>query len=114
MKIAVAIVLVALTLAGTASSGSLTRDQRLSRAEIVRVFGNDATALRVAWCESHWQRKSWSGADSGVFQINYSAHHHSGESVSAFRAKFENRRTNVAFAWRLSRHGTNWNPWTCY
>lgn len=107
--------LLALVIATPADAGSLTRDQRQSQAEIVRVFGQKAEpALRVAWCESTWRSRAWSStSDAGVFQINYAAHHRAGESVEAFKRKWFDRRTNVAFAWRLSQGGTDWGPWTC-
>lgn len=101
-------------LAVRADAGGLTRDQRMSRAEIVRVFKSNApAALRVAWCESTWRSRAWSGADAGVFQINYAAHHKAGESVAAFKTRWFDRQRNVAFAFRLSRGGTSWRHWTC-
>lgn len=83
------------------------------RQTIRQVFGARAPlALRVARCESRLRARAVSSThDVGIFQVNYSAHHRSGESFAAFKRRMFDVGTNVRFAYRLSRHGTDFSPW---
>ena len=93
--------------------GALRPDQLRARAAIIRTFGPTApAALRVAYCESRWTPSAVGGPNVGVFQINF-VHHLPGESWAAFVRRYSDVRTNVAFAFRLSRAGTDWSAWTC-
>ena len=93
--------------------GALRPDQLRARAEIARRFGPTApAALTVAWCESRLTPSAVGGPNVGLFQVNY-VHHEPGESWPAFVRRFTNIRTNVAYAFRLSRAGTDWRAWSC-
>lgn len=84
------------------------------RSIVCKVFGpNCAAAWRVVSCESHGSRWAWSGADAGLFQANYPAHHAPGESVASFRARHARVWWHVRWAYRLSHGGRDWSAWTC-
>lgn len=84
------------------------------RPVVCKVFGpRCAAAWAVVECESHGARWAWSGADAGLFQANYSAHHRPGESVASFRARHARVWWHVRWAYRLSHGGRDWGPWTC-
>lgn len=84
------------------------------RETILQVFGPryGPLALRVARCESRLRPRVVSPTrDVGVFQINYAAHRRPGESFASFRARYSDVRTNVRYAYRLSRRGTDFSAW---
>jgi hypothetical protein len=81
------------------------------RRAICRVFENCRMATRVAWCESRLEPWAWSGADAGLFQANYQAHHRPGESVREFRVRHADIRYHVGWAYRLSSSGRDWTHW---
>jgi hypothetical protein len=89
--------------------------RRQIKSAVCHVFGPRCPdALEVAWCES--RLRPWAispGLDVGLFQINYGSHHWPGESFAAFRARMVHLGRNIAFAFRLSRHGTSWSHWVC-
>lgn len=80
------------------------------RQAICEVFRSRcAMALRVASCESRLDPYAVSPtSDVGVFQVNYRAHHRAGESFAQFKRRYQDIRTNVRYAYRLSRGGTDW------
>jgi len=82
---------------------------------IAAVFGVHAhEALNVAQCESRLNPGAVSRTrDVGVFQINYRWHRRPGESFAHFRRRMSNPRTNIRFAYRLSRGGRDWHAWVC-
>ena len=73
---------------------------------IVATFGDRAPqACRVSLCESTW--RSWAvspdGQNIGIFQINVVWGEHATTDLER----------NVAFAYELSRQGTDWSAWAC-
>jgi hypothetical protein len=98
-------------------SESLYQGKQASLRAIRQVFGARApAAIRVAGCETGWTfyaRAVSRTGDYGLFQANYSAHHWAGESRAEFAARHFNLAYHVRWAYRLSRGGTNWRPWTC-
>ena len=107
----VLLVITALILVGTARAH--TPPAHVKR-EVCRLFKTRCgAALRVSWCESRWYPRAIGGGNVGIFQINYAAHHYSGESWSMFVRRFIDLRRNVAFAYRLSSGGRDWSAWTC-
>ncbi len=112
-----AVVVVLLVAVMVAAGGA--RSESASRAESIRaiklVFGPRApAAIRVALCESRLYHRAISPTgDYGLFQANYAAHHWRGESTRAFAVRHFNIAYHVRWAYRLSRGGTNWRPWTC-
>lgn len=85
------------------------------RQSVCRVFkARCSPAWRVVMCESRGNPRAVSRTnDVGLFQINYAAHHRAGESFTSFKARFFDVNRNVAFAYRLSRGGTDWHHWAC-
>ncbi len=84
------------------------------RPAVCKVFGSHcAEAWRVVRCESGGARWAWSGADAGLFQANYAAHHRPGESVRSFRARHARVWWHIRWAYRLSHGGRDWSAWTC-
>lgn len=80
---------------------------------ICETFGTKChLAIQVAYCESRLNPRAVSRTqDVGLFQANFAAHHRRGESFSEFRRRMSDPERNVAFAWRLSRRGTDWSAW---
>jgi len=78
---------------------------------ILSVFGvHGHQAVDVATCESKLQPSVVSHGNVGLFQVNQ-IHRRRGESFASFARRMKDPRTNVLFAWRLSRHGTDFSPW---
>lgn len=78
-------------------------------------------AICLAWHESKYDKSrrvrgsSWSAtSDHGLWQINYSAHHRSGESEYAFHKRFSNWGNQARFAFKLSHGGSTWTPWVAH
>lgn len=87
--------------------------------EVIRqVFGPTAwAALRVAECESHlWPRALGADGERGLFQIHpihrRSASNPDGLSAWTWAHMFD-ARVNARVAYRMSKRGTDWDPWTC-
>ena len=118
--------LVTIAVTGGISSTAAAHNRPVTRAESIirQVFGTNASkALRVAYCEtggtfspraanpgdhhSDGSRGSW-----GLFQVG-SLHRSRGESVESFRQRMFDPWQNARLAYRLSRGGTSWGPWSC-
>lgn len=89
------------------SGEARAQDMSECPALIVETFGETAwAACRVAWCESTW--RSWAispdGQNYGWFQVNL---------IHGLGASALDPEVNVAFAYRLSRGGTDWSHWSC-
>lgn len=112
-------------LAGLAVSDAAGADPS-AIAAIRQVFGaRSAAAVRVARCETggtfnpraaNWSDRHSDGSRGsfGLFQIG--ALHRDkrhGETVSAFARRMFDPIANSRFAYRLSRGGTRWTPWSC-
>lgn len=78
-------------------------------AVIRKVFGAHAgRALRVARCESRlWPHARGSAGERGIFQI-HPVHFGWLDEGRLWQPWY-----NAKIAWRLSRGGTSWGPWTC-
>ena len=94
-----------------------------SIAAIRAVFpaATENAAIRVARCESrlyaraaNWRDRHSDGSRGsfGLFQIG-ALHRARGESVAAFARRMFDPVANARVAYRLSRGGRNWRPWTC-
>jgi hypothetical protein len=109
---------------------TLNRTQRIEKA-IRDTFGHkyDDTALCIAVMESsgpdrfnrEWRpgmelrfdTDAWSPTgDHGIFQGNYLSHRWPGESEVAFHKRMSRTWYAIQWAWKLSREGTNFSPWT--
>ena len=81
---------------------------------IVETFGANApAACRVARCESSWRVDAVGAAgEVGVFQIHpvHFPHLYSTYGAAANLASME---INVAYAYSLSRGGSDWTHWSC-
>lgn len=81
---------------------------------IVDTFGvTAAAACDVAYCESTWQ--SWvvgAAGEVGWFQI-HPVHFPYLWATYGAAADLSSPAINVAYAYSLSRGGTNWSAWTC-
>ena len=81
---------------------------------IVEAFGANApAACRVARCESSWRVDAVGAAgEVGVFQIHpvHFPHLYSTYGAAANLASME---INVAYAYSLSRGGSDWTHWSC-
>ena len=91
---------------GCASKAEIAEGKRVVR----EVFGL-GYAGRVAACivgrESGWNPFAVSATgDHGLFQFNRLAH------PWLDMSRIYEIRFNVRLAWRMSRHGTNWGPWS--
>lgn len=114
LAIALAVVLLVVMVAVVADAKGGRYSAPKYRPAVCKVFGpRCAAAWRVVRCESHGRRWAWSGADAGLFQANYAAHHRPGESVASFRARHARIRWHIRWAYRLSHGGTDWSAWTC-
>ena len=102
-----AVVLVALVWT-TVAEGS---NRSAARAAICDVFGpRCATAMRVASCETGGTfdpRARGSAGERGLFQI------HPVHFGWLNERRLYQRRYNARIAFRLSRGGRDWGPWTC-
>lgn len=81
-----------------------------SPAAVIRdVFGRTSwAALRVASCESHLSPRAVGAAgERGLFQI-HPIHFSWLNEARLFEARY-----NSQIAYRMSRGGTSWGPWTC-
>lgn len=65
--------------------------------------------VRDAWqivsCESNFKPRAYNGADSGIWQINQI---HNVPKYVMF-----NPELSTGWAWRASKHGTDFTPWVC-
>lgn len=89
------------------------RTARCVPAVVRHVFGPRAPyALRIVRCETGGTmspRATGDGGTSlGIFQIHYTVHPWVNPS------RLFDPLYNARMAWRLSRHGTDWTPWTCH
>jgi hypothetical protein len=78
-------------------------------AVIEHVFGASASyAKAIAYCESRYYPHAVGAAgERGIFQI-HPVHFGSVDESRLFEPLY-----NARFAWRMSRGGTSWAPWTC-
>jgi hypothetical protein len=83
----------------------------IPRLVIRRVFEAKApAALSVARCESHLDPRAVGKArERGLFQI----HPIHRSWLGPLWARLFHPRVNAEVAWRMSKHGTDWGPWTC-
>ena len=114
LAIALAVVTLIVLVAVVADANGASSSAKTYRPVVCKVFGSHcAAAWRVVRCESGGARWAWSGADAGLFQANYAAHHRPGESVRSFRARHARVLWHIRWAYRLSHGGTDWSAWTC-
>ena len=80
-----------------------------SRAAVCKVFKSRCgAAWRVVMCESRGNPRAVGGAgERGLFQI-HPVHFRWAKPEKLFEPRW-----NALVAYRLSRGGTNWGPWTC-
>lgn len=82
---------------------------RSLQAIVQAVFGN---RWRVAWCiagyESTWRPWAVNGVNKGLFQISVTAH------PWVNQARILDPLYNSQVAYRISRGGTDWSPWTTH
>ena len=113
LAIAGCVVLLIAVIAACADAKAAPRSTQY-RPLVCRVFGaHCGAAWAVVRCESGGARWAWSGADAGLFQANYAAHHRPGESVASFRSRHARVLWHIRWAYRLSHGGTDWSAWTC-
>ena len=95
----------------SASSGDGHLDRAATKRAICQVFGaRCAPALRVASCETggtFYVRALGDAGERGLFQI-HPVHFGWLDERRLFEARY-----NARIAYRLSRGGRNWSPWTC-
>lgn len=92
---------------GLMSSRGVQASSLDSCPEIIQAYFGEAhseAACRVSYCESRWNPDAVSpGGHVGYFQIS---------PIHGWHASTD-PETNVAFAYELSKGGTDWSQWAC-
>lgn len=66
------------------------------------------SAWKVVSCESNYNYREWNGADLGIWQIELAAHPEVTREIAL------SPEQSTAWAWRASKHGTDFSPtWVC-